>query len=55
MKVRCLFFASSREAVGESGVDFDLPEGTTSEEFKVNYLFPRYPNLIAVFKVFLLS
>ena len=51
MKVRCLFFAESRELVGEREVDFDVNEGTDSNSFLHDYLLPRYPDLQPLMKV----
>ena len=51
MRIRCLFFASTRELVGQSELQFVVSEGTNSEQFKHDYLFPRFPELASVFQV----
>jgi len=42
MKVKVLFFASSREITGVSSIDLELEEGTTTENLKklINQYYP---------------
>ena len=52
MRVKCLFFAQSREVVGFGSHSFDVREGINTEEFKSKYLFPLFPVLEESFEVF---
>mmetsp|Transcript_40464 Transcript_40464/g.56228 ORF Transcript_40464/g.56228 Transcript_40464/m.56228 type:complete len:85 (+) Transcript_40464:151-405(+) len=55
MRVKCLFFAQSREVVGFGSHSFDVREGINTEEFKSKYLFPLFPVLEESFENCLLA
>jgi len=55
MIVTCLFFAYSKQLAGTPQKEFELPEGTDTEQFVEEYLLKEFPKLKEAIQSFVLS